>query len=103
MIANSNCSCVMSLLYLLRGVWAPRLEVNLIYDDGSTNGMLVSHWSRHGHVSNDWETATVLLNLRTWRPFLVEILVKDVTDSKGDVHIDDLLFYECDMKTLSRP
>uniref|UniRef100_H2XXE3 MAM domain-containing protein n=1 Tax=Ciona intestinalis TaxID=7719 RepID=H2XXE3_CIOIN len=91
-VANSNCSCVMSFLYLLRGVWAPRLEVNLIYDDGTEDGLSVSHWSRHGHVSDNWETATALLNLQTGHSFQVEILVKDITDSKGDAHIDDLLF-----------
>lgn len=75
----------------------PRLQVNLIYgiDTENENRPLDPQWSLFGHQSEDWEVASLVINLKKDRPFQIEIRVKDVTDSQGDVHFDDLRFTDC--------
>ncbi|XP_039249215.2 uncharacterized protein LOC120326924 [Styela clava] len=97
--ASKNCSCVMSFMYLMRGILTPRMQVNLIFgsDVNDNTRSLEPQWSLLGHQSEHWETAVVSINLRKDLPFQIELRVLDVFDGRGDVHFDDMYFTGCDM------
>ncbi|CAK8687841.1 unnamed protein product [Clavelina lepadiformis] len=98
LVAGSRCSCAMSFLYLLRGEWAPRLNVNLVLgaDTDDQFRPLKPQFSVIGHQSDDWMVARLPLNLQPGIPFQVEIRLSDIEESRADVNIDDIFFHDCD-------
>lgn len=76
---------------------APRLQVNFIVGSDATNPRrpMLLQWTLHGHQSEDWQTARVMLNLNVNVVFEIEIRVTDIEESRGDVSIDDVAFHRC--------
>lgn len=105
MIALDNCSCKMSFLYLMRGVYTPRMQVNVIYGENTHDESRNKEpqWSLLGHQDDDWLLAVVTINLLKGYPFQIEIRVTQITEGIADVHFDDMEFVGCAMKKYKPP
>jgi len=97
LVANSNCSCVMTFQYFIDGTDTPRLTVVIRYRDSVET--VRSLWESEAHVNvpvGEWRKARVNLGISEG-DFRLELHVGDVADAKTDyVNLDDFKFEGCD-------
>jgi len=103
-LANSNCSCYMSMMYLMRGMFAPRFTVVLVHgeDQNSRSRPYTTLWSEFGHQGDEWVNVKIVVPLRNdGVPFQVEIRASEIADARGNAYIDDIKFDQCDLNFYS--
>lgn len=98
-IAQSSCSCQVSMLYLVEGRlrMIPRLSLVMVYEHEERDVMLMS---MTGYQDNVWHKIEAHISLDVGVPVYFEMRMTEITDSRPTFHIDDLVFHNCDFKLL---